>query len=491
MGNASSFKKYILKNLWIIVIIFLFTSCNTSQQNFHLHPNSYIVDQLSNKKIIMLGDFQHLNALPYKSLISLLQEWLDKVRNGESKDYNIVLILEAGPQEVSILKQFISTGNWKPLLDFWLPYSTIEWLEFCADLRSVVDQINKINDHSYYSKIRFDIFGGEESNIFDHPEFLKYSKSEGSKYFVNIRDSITSQNIINYLNKNKDRKAIIFYGNLHLIKNYVNKNIAGVSPDSEAYGYCLAHYLKQEYGDESILSINQYRVSRQMIKNSPFADAKDSNIFVYSKDIPWRSIQPQNYDAFILRHEKRTSQHRLTNIFSINVIKADIDRIQFLEKYMPGYLAESYYNMVRKSLQIITGKNFSTVSEWQIWIKNNKYDGTARLNSKIFKNEIFDLYYRHPDDRQIKWELYYLGFEPRIVSSRLLPKSEWDMVWNDAQHRIKYLNEVGIYWVGTAEEKLQAKKILDKFIAKGKHREITRPQDYLKLYRKIFEKANY
>ena len=477
--------------IWLIIIFFLFISCSNIQQKFHTNPDSYIVNQLANKRIIMLGDFSHSSPLPYKSLVSLLEEWLKEIRNSKSKDYNIVLALEADTQEVSILKQFLSTGKWKPLFDFWLPYNSMEWLEFCANLKSFTIEIEKLNERKNFPKINFDILGGESSNIFDHPEFLRYSKLDGSKYFINTRDSISAQIIISYLNKNKNRKAIIFYGNLHLIKNYVSKNIAGALPDSEAYGYYLAHYLKQEYGGESVLSINQYVVNRQMIKASPFSAVDDSNIFVYSQDIPWKNIQPQNYDGFILRHERGTPGHSLANVFSINVIDADIKKMQFIEKYLPGYLAEGYYSIAKRSLQLLTGQNFKTVSEWQSWVKNNKYDGLLRLGSKEFENEIFNLYYNNPTDVQIKLELFTLGFGQEIASRQLSPKSEWERVWKDAIPKIKYLNNVGIYWVGTAEEKQKAKKYLDDFIDTLKYGKITGPEDYLKLYREMFEKVNY
>jgi hypothetical protein len=439
----------------------------------------------------MLGDFEHSSPLPYKSIVSLLEEWVKEIKNGKSKDYDIILVLEADSQEVSILKQFLLTGNWETLINYWLPYNTLEWLEFCSNIRSIYNTIGKLNSSNKLPKINFDIYGGEEGNVFNTPKYLSYSISEGSKYFINQRDSITAHNIITYLNKYRNRKAIIFYGNLHLQKAKVDKNISGTLPNSESWGYYLAYYLKQEFGDKAVLAVNQYIVNKKMIDNSPFYPAGNSNIFVYSQDIPWPNIQPQNYDAFILRHEKPLPGHSLGNIFSINIIKADINRMEYMEKYFPGNLAEGYYNIARQSLQLLTGRNYWTTKEWENWAKENKYNGISRLESKEFKQELFNLYFNNSTDVNIKWQLYSLGFGEDIISKNQLSESEWERAWTDALPKIKYLNWIGLYWIGTKKEKLYAKNNIDKFIGTTKYSGNYQPEEYLKIYRKIFDNVDY
>ena len=480
----------------LFVIILLVSSINcdthTNEQKYYTHPNSYIVDQLLHKKIIMLGDFRHGYPLPYKSLISLLNKWYDKVKSGESKSNNIVLVLEADTQEVRKLNEFVSTGEWKPFVDYWLPYNTVEWLEFCADLRSLKLQIDSLNENQDFKPgISFSLYGGETGNIFDNPQFLHLSKKEGSKYFVNIRDSLTSKNVIGYLKKNTNRKAIIFYGNLHLIKNYVNKNIAAALLDSESYGYYLALYLMEEFGKDSVLSINQWHVSDQMIKNSQFAAAKDSNIFVYSEDIPWSSLHPENFDGYILRHERPSPGHNLAYVFSKNIINADIERMQFIVKYLPGYLAERYYGEAEESLKLLTGHNFNNLNEWKDWISKNNFDGFSRLNSKKFEKDIFNEYYGNPADSKVKIKLLELGFGPGIMRSQLIPRTKWEGVWRAILPQIKYLNAIGLLWVGTSEEKQKAKAYLTSIIGEVKAVEMQGPQDYLKLYRKYFCNVNW
>ncbi|MHB8339508.1 MAG: hypothetical protein ACYDEE_18995 [Ignavibacteriaceae bacterium] len=492
MEKSYPFRNSIIRVALLIIIFTTSISCGVKNQKYHTHPNAYIINQLAHEKIVMLADFSHGYALPYKSLISLLNKWIDKVKSGECKDYNLSLILEADTQEVSNLKKFLLNGNYGSLLKFWLPYNTMEWLEFCADLREIDMKINKLNeDKNFTHKIHFDLSGGETYNVFDSPKKYQSSKIEGIKFFVNLRDSLASQNIITYLDKNKNRKAIIFYGGSHLIKNYVHKNVGGVLPDSETKGYYLAHYLKERYGENSVLSINQSPFSKQMLGNSLFPSAMDSDIFVYSNDIQLKKIQPQNYDGFIIRHEKLVQSHDLRNIFSVNIIKADIERMRNIKNHLSSDLAGRYYNEAEESLELLTGQKFNQINEWENWIKKNDYDGIARLDSKEFENYIFDNYYGNPTDNKIKLELYKLGFEPTIMGKQLIPKSEWVKVWKDVLPQIKYLNAVGLLWVGTSEEKQEAKRFLLTVVRGFNHGQKFEPQDYLKLYRKYYDRVNY
>lgn len=492
MVNSNYHKIFAILILLAVVFLVSSINCSKTERNYYTNPDSYIVDQLENKKIIMLGDFTHGYPLPYKSLIFLLDKWIDKVSRGESKSYNIALILEADTQEVSKLNEFIVTGNWEPFIDYWLPYNTMEWLEFCADLRSLKLQIDSLNTNNHFkAKISLNIFGGESYNIFDNPQSLQLPQEEGSEYFVHIRDSLTAENIIKYFKENKIRKAIIFYGNLHLIKNFVSKNIAGALPDSGSYGYYLAHYLKNEFGEDSVLAINQWIVNETMIKNSPFEASIGSNIFVYSKNIPWGNLHPENFDGYILRYEQPSPAHNLSYIFSKNIMNADIKRMQFIKVYLPGYLAKGYYEKAEESLKLLTGKNYKNIGQWISLINKNDFEGFPRLNSKEFYDQIYKTYYENPSDLKIKLMLSELGFGPSLMRSQLITRDEWENVWKDVLPHIKYLNAVGLLWIGTEEEKQEAEKYVSSVIYETRVGELLEPKDYLKLFRKYYEKVNY
>ncbi|MHB8335844.1 MAG: hypothetical protein ACYDEE_00305 [Ignavibacteriaceae bacterium] len=481
MKKSFSHFSIIIKILFAIIILTSPINCGTTKRKYYTHPNAYIVDQLAHKKIIMLADFAHGYPLPYKSLIFLLNKWFDKVETGKSKDFDITLILEDDKEIIDNLKQYISTGNWKPVMHYWLPYSNMEMLEFYADIRTLnlkIDSLNARNDLKH--RINFDIYGGEPFNVFDNPRLLQLSKEDGAKYFANIRDSVTAQNICAYLDRNKNSKAIIFYGTAHLVNNYVNKNICTTVPCTEINGYYLAYYLKKRFGEDSILSIDQAQISHEMWENSPFVAAKDSNIFVYSDNIPWRDNHPENFDAFIIRRGILVPGHFLSFVFSRNIIEADIKRMSFIEKYLPGALAERYYNEAFESLKLITGEKFKDLSEWKNWFEKSNYDGFKRLNSDDFAKQIFDEFYQNTNNKEVRNQLYKLGIGIGILDINNIPsKDSWkDLVWPEEFNYIKWLNTIGMLWVGTTEEKKEAKEFLVRYTGKN----FSVPQDYLKYY---------
>lgn len=497
MNNAKSSGIIIKK---ILLLFFILTSCVISQtleRKYFTNPNSFIVNELAHKKIIMLGDFSHGNALPFKSMITLLDEWINKVKSHKSKDLNIALILEADSEIIYYLREYLSTGNWKPFIDYWLPFNTLEWCEFCADLRSIKLKIEEQNAfRGREDQIKFEIFGGETDNVFNNPKHLGNSKEDGFKFFINKRDSLTAENIIRYLERNKTQKALLFYGNAHLINNYVKKDVGRdnqfkVLTDSERKGYYLVHYLKEKYGDDSVLSINQLIVPDHLMENTPFAAAKDSNIFVLQQNIPWNNADQNKYDSYILHHEMITSNHLMSNVFSIKVIKADIKKMIFLEKYLPGELAKNYFNRAKESLELLTGLNYDSVSRWQGWIENNHYDGVSRLDSKEFEQELYDTYYRNPNDDKIKMKLYSLGFGQAITGKEMMSKSLWEKEWKSNLNNIKFINAIGLIWVGTDEEKLNAKNYLDSIIKEKQAGENSEQQSYLRFFRNYYMNLNY
>jgi hypothetical protein len=73
MGNIiSSVQNNYFKISFVILLVAAAIIYLEWDKKYYYNPDSYIIDQLANKKIIMLGDFGHGYPLPFKSLISLL-----------------------------------------------------------------------------------------------------------------------------------------------------------------------------------------------------------------------------------------------------------------------------------------------------------------------------------------------------------------------------------------------------------------------------------
>jgi hypothetical protein len=103
-------------------------------------------------------------------------------------------MLEDDTLEVNNIKDFVNTGNWKPLIDIGLLDRTLEWLEFCSDLRLLKLKKDALNAENKFSpKISFDIVGAESYTKSDFMQTLKFSKIESAKYFIYRRNSLTSK----------------------------------------------------------------------------------------------------------------------------------------------------------------------------------------------------------------------------------------------------------------------------------------------------------
>jgi len=269
----------------------------------------------------------------------------------------------------------------------------------------------------------------------------------------------------------------------------VNKNIFGTLFNSEIKGYYLAHYLKEKYGNYSVLTINQYCLIPQELENTHLAVSKCSDIFVYSKNIPLQNVHPMYFDGFILRNEIMTPSYNLRNIFSKNIIKTDIEKIKYFMKYFPGYAAKGYYNRALESLKFLTGEKFSNISEWEKWFAKIDYDGFKRLTSKYFSEQILDEFEHNHSSFELRFQLFNLGMDKRILDTNyILSKDYWEnVVWPEKVKSIIYLNAIGIMWVGTAAEMQEAKDYLEKQTP-GK---FLFPQDYLQNYRKNHYNVNY
>jgi hypothetical protein len=70
-----------------------------------------------------------------------------------------------------------------------------------------------------------------------------------------------------------------------------------------------------------------------------------------------------------------------------------------------------------------------------------------------------------------------MGWDDQIMSNQFMPGYEKD--WQLALPRMKFINCIGIYWVGYPDEKVKAKEYLVKFSGE----DFAEPEKYLQWYR--------
>lgn len=480
-----------LTALALFVAAFLM-GCDAKGKAYLKHPGHQVITQLESRRIVMLGDFLHDNALSFYTVTAVLNDWLNMFSSGQKVPRHLTLVLEEDDSMVHVLKNYMSSGDREPLLDFWLPYGTLESLEFFGDLRSICARVDSINQTlSKQHRIVFDIFGGEPFSLVSNRNYLRLSREESWRFFVQKRDSLVALRIESYLRQNPLQRALIFYGNAHLINGYVTKRIQGESSDTaNSKGYYLAHYLKEFFGQQNVLSINQMDISPNLFRGTDLEAAGDSDIFTYSRGIPLEVPYLKDYDAVIIRHEAIVPSHPVDLIFSRRIIERCILNIDTMQAYFPGYDARFYANQSLNALKIITGESFSQPQQWERWYNTQKFDGLSRLESKGFARQIFDQYYERNFNYQTAIELYYLSsgipiFYPNPRSR--VDTSIWRIRWKDIRFNMECGNAIGIYWIGYSQERKEAHQWLVDHTGK----DFSTPAQYLKWWRHVVFNANY
>ena len=477
---------------YLIVLIGFFSACSHTKK-YISNPEEQIARELSLNRIVMLGDFAHEWPLPYHSLISTLSIWLTMIEKGVCDQNNLTLFLEEDEQVATFIRQYLKTGDLNPFLDFILPSTSLERFEFYSDLRRITTRIDSMNGFLPKSRqITFDVQGPEAMNIFD-PRILDSSETATKLYFLKDRDSLSAMNIITYLKEHPNQKGLVFYGNGHLIKKIVKKNTGGPSTPSLGMGSYIGYYLKREYSEDQVLTISS--LARGYFKIN-FDDFGKNNVLVLSKDVPWKdsqpndeSLQPENFDAFFIRHELVLPSHPLSKVFSSRIITASIKRLEFLEPHRIGPFGRRFYNQAKQALQFLSDTSFSKVEEWKDWFTTHPFYGLEILLSEGYRQQMLNKGTQilgTPEFLEYIDNLISLGFDQNVGSPKM-SHEEWKKDFDKMWQQVVLLNAIGIYWIGDTDERAKAKSSLVEF----SHEHYNDPDKYLKWWRNKFFNVTY
>ncbi len=472
-------RKWLLFIIFVTIIAVLLIYHIFMDRVYFINPEERLLSEFQNHRVIMLGDFCHEAAMPQQSVISFLKCWIKSFQLNTQKIQGITLVLENNEEGVAMLKQYFYTGEFKPLSKF--VNCSLERLEFYSDLRKIYNEINKLNGTlNQNSQIVFDIIGPEESYDYNGTH-TKMSLEDGFKWFVNERDKLSSNKIINYCKKNPSQKILIFYGNAHLNKKWTDKNEYYPQLGS-LYGFYMAHYLSEALGDKEVLTVNQESlpdkgstrlsyICDQLVKPE---QAKNVYFLHNSIENAISSLignHPHVYDATILRREILVPPHWLGTIMSKTVVDACILRLQFLETHK-GFLAKSEYDSINNRLIFSTMQEFQSAVDWKTWWSKDTRNPMLRLDSDDFADQIVkDVKMRNKICKMI-------GIRPEIPGS-----NECSVI----RQKIKILNCIGINFVGDASEKIPAVE----YLIKQTTQNFPEPADYLKFWRKSTYKVDY
>ncbi len=468
---SSTIKLYLM-----LFASFFYYGCNNNQNpQIFTDPEKKVAELLMEKHGVMIADYGHHNSAPYYSLLKMLNEWFNLAIT-LSGDHSLTLIVEHDSIYTNKISYFLENGNIDSVIDLTYSYGTLEDIEFYNNLRKYKQKLNIFKN----KKISFVVKGFEQ--VFND-SLYSLSQKDSDLWFVKVRDSITASGIINYMNTNQGNNILIFYGGGHLQNGYVEKQTPGLTY-SESLGYYLAYYLKKEFGEGRILTIDQAIVDTNQFFFTPLEKYRNINILLESRFIPegtrWERLEPDKYDMHILRHDVFIQQpHRINFMFSRKCIEHAIKRLGELENLLTGYDAKKEYDEIMEKLFIITGQKFTNIEELKSWYDKNSFIGLKRIKRVEFADQLFHYWQANLGNRKAQKLLNELGFGAGVFGEPI-DTSEYKKTEEGAVEYWTYNNALSVYWLGYPDEKEEAKNILIQYSGQN----FSNPEQYLEWGRK-------
>ncbi|MFI5144791.1 MAG: hypothetical protein ACHQJ4_04280, partial [Ignavibacteria bacterium] len=331
-----------------------------SDSLYYTNPNNYVSAELFNRKIVMLGDYgpNHHQPASYHRLMCILYRWLELASTSAEKR-NLSLVIENDEPTAFAINRYISDGNMKEFTDTVKSEFYLETLEHLIELRKFSGIIDSVNS-GRENKISFTIKGFEQVGYINSDRIIKLSSRDDEYWFVHERDSVTAGGLIGYMRANPDGQILVFYGYFHLQNRLMDKRRSGVSeltPD-EGTGYCLAHYLKKEFGKENVLTIDPRSFVADVFDNTLFEPLKDKEFMLRTETLPVDDDDKPGIDLTISCKDKFVNPINAEYICSRYIFEKLVNKIFGVKKWISGFKALNQYYVALGLLQYSTGMHF-------------------------------------------------------------------------------------------------------------------------------------
>jgi hypothetical protein len=412
----------------------------------------------------MLADFQHHSMLPNLSLIETIYKWIQSSGKNES----LTIILEQSENNISALNKFIEKDSIEEMLNNYLEEYTIEDLYLASNLKKI------IKAHKTQIKIK-----GFENHFTGE---ILYTRTEREKelWFVNERDNELAGRIKNYINKNPEEQILIFYGGAHLVDKYISKQPATSNlSEDESYGYFLAHYLKEFYGDEKVITYNQICLTPEFFDDKEIKDYASETFIINSDHLSLKQAGSNYYNWTIVRNQTLKLPTPIRYLFCKSNLKRFYDVWTQNEKWNNIYKKNIISWSILEAIRLMTGRHFQFIGDYKNWIEKNA-TGLEHISTQEFSEDIFNQLNNNPKSYEIRKMIFALGGGPLFMNTEYIPsKEEWDKeLWPLLVNHFKFLNAVGILWIGSVDEKKLAKE----FMLNLTQQDYSEPEKYLEFW---------
>jgi len=450
---------------------------------YYTNPNYHVAKELFNRKIVMLGDYGHNQPAPLHRLLNTLYDWLDISANKE-ESHNLTLVLESDTLRCANINGYIKNGNIRTVTDKMKSEFYLENLEFYANLKSFSEKIDSVNQFRK-NKIFFEVRGFEQIGDHNIEYVSRKSQKEDELWFVNERDSAIAAGIVNYLKLNPTEQILIFYGEAHLHSALIDKRAFGMSSldYKEGFGFFLAHFLKQEFGNHDVLTVATLNFMPKPPRITFLDTASYDDILFKSKLMTSYDIMLGDYDYLISTEDKYINPADAGFVCSNYIFDKMVKNVYANKTYLPGYIAKRYYYWNLGGLYYLTGTQFRNDTELTNWLNEYKFDGSDWLYSDKLADFLTHLFVMERNKNYMNYIIRSYGIAYTLTDSDLASFEKWkENELPDILKHIKFKNSIGIYWFGYPDEKIKAKEYLKEFSGE----DFAEPEKYLQWYRKKF-----
>jgi hypothetical protein len=424
-------------------------------RKYSTDPEGELLKILSSNRVVMLADFEHSAALPYKTVIWFLDRWISAADANEVVPTRLTLVLEIDEKSEIDIRRCLHSGGLPGPRD--LAGHSLERLEFYDDLRMVEQKISSFNSRVPESRqLTFDILGAESPQDV-RGTWTKMDAKESFEFFCRERDRLSANRVIDYAKSNPENKLVFFYGGAHLQRGLRNKDQWGLFPKETWNDYYLIHYVDEFFGRKNVFTVNQ----RDFPKYSTPGHAKvckyltgsisTTSVILYSNFVENLTSQiffgSSFYDAIIVRRAPLAAPIPLAATPLREMVKLCLDRLDQLDS-ANGFHAERERSYLLDCLQLATGQEFTSGAEVKDWLHKSTYN--FWIEDEVPLNKLSDFLLKSTKERKGLYKKLFRFCEEDFREPR----------YETTIKKLVLISLIGTMWVGSDSERALAKKLL-------------------------------
>ena len=447
------------------------------KQHSQIDLNAFLLDKISNNRIVMVGDHEHGQGLYSRTVTHFLNYWLTKIEDDDDKNIprSITLFLEHDSLSNHRLYHFFESGNLMDVIepeDFVVSFS-IDKVEFLYELRAIHQRINERNKMiASDTKIQFQVFGPEKIPTIE-------AESPGRQEVISLaeRDKYSADQVYQYLESHPDHRAIIFYGATHLFRKPWFKSTPPY------YSYLLGYYLSKKYkkpgGCYTIFQYNlradsnlpqifrqlkhSYAIENQYLaghnfEGLQFIDDSDATLFLdeFYKPAAFISQVPTNQFIKLFLDCLPVYLENPDSPGNNLVIAAACQYLQMVSGFPPNMMELEDIDSIQQYL-----------NDWKMWYLQAGFDPVTWTKGYQFLLSPFRVFRQAPDNQnRVKIESALKNFVGTTLDTLVNDPDEQIRVWLRflERNRIPILTPrlIQIMWAGTDGEIIMACDELEK-----------------------------